>query len=176
MAQITYADKVALNTNPQIADINKVNDSDMNEIKSVVNQNDTNVGDLSSLATNDKSSLVGAINELNNKNLKKLWENSNPKNNFIAQNITLSSDDYDYLIWFYYDDTGNNYSMSRQHLKGSGTVFNHAFAGSVTNISRTIARVSDTNYNINECMSVTTSGSTTTNNRLIPAVVYGGNF
>lgn len=34
---ITYQDKEALNQNPNIADINKVNDSDMNEIKNVVN-------------------------------------------------------------------------------------------------------------------------------------------
>lgn len=39
MAQITYADKTALNVNSSIADINKVNASDMNEIKSVVNDN-----------------------------------------------------------------------------------------------------------------------------------------
>ena len=64
MAKITYADKTALNTNPQIADVNKVNDSDLNEIKSVVNDNDTNVGDLSTLNTTDKSSIVNAINEL----------------------------------------------------------------------------------------------------------------
>ena len=39
MAQITYTNKVALNENPEIADINKVTDDDMNEIKSVVNNN-----------------------------------------------------------------------------------------------------------------------------------------
>lgn len=42
MAQITYADKVALNENPEIAAINKVSDDDMNEIKSVVNANYNN--------------------------------------------------------------------------------------------------------------------------------------
>lgn len=36
---IQYQNKVALNTNPEIADINKVTDNDMNEIKSVVNNN-----------------------------------------------------------------------------------------------------------------------------------------
>lgn len=69
MAQITYADKVALNTNSQIADINKTTASDMNEIKSVVNENDTNVGDLSDLNTIDKSSIVNSINEINNKGI-----------------------------------------------------------------------------------------------------------
>ena len=38
---IQYQNKVALNTNPEIADINKVTDNDMNEIKSVVNNNAT---------------------------------------------------------------------------------------------------------------------------------------
>lgn len=42
MAQITYANKVALNENPEVADINKVKDSDMNEIKQVVNDNYNN--------------------------------------------------------------------------------------------------------------------------------------
>lgn len=37
MAQITYQDKVAINTNSNIADINKVNASDMNEIKNTIN-------------------------------------------------------------------------------------------------------------------------------------------
>lgn len=39
MSKITYDDKVALNVNSNIADINKVNASDMNEIKQVVNDN-----------------------------------------------------------------------------------------------------------------------------------------
>ena len=36
---ITYDDKVALNENPSVAEINKVTDDNMNEIKSVVNNN-----------------------------------------------------------------------------------------------------------------------------------------
>ena len=39
MAQITYQDKVFLNKNEDIADQNKVNDTDLNEIKNVVNEN-----------------------------------------------------------------------------------------------------------------------------------------
>lgn len=39
MAQITYENKVKINDNPNIPDINKVTDDDMNEIKSVVNEN-----------------------------------------------------------------------------------------------------------------------------------------
>lgn len=40
MAKITYNNKTALITNPDIADENKVTDNDMNEIKEVVNEND----------------------------------------------------------------------------------------------------------------------------------------
>jgi hypothetical protein len=39
MNEITYQNKVALNENPEIADINKTTYADMNEIKSVVNTN-----------------------------------------------------------------------------------------------------------------------------------------
>ena len=37
MPIITYADKSAINENPQIPDVNKVKDTDMNEIKNVIN-------------------------------------------------------------------------------------------------------------------------------------------
>ena len=40
MSKITYADKVTLNENPNVADINKVKADDLNEIKNVVNAND----------------------------------------------------------------------------------------------------------------------------------------
>ena len=73
MSKITYENKVAINVNSDIADINKCNASDLNEIKQVVNTNDDNttnnsnaIGTLSSLNTTNKSNLVSAINE--NKN------------------------------------------------------------------------------------------------------------
>ena len=69
MGKITYDNKVFLNQNPEIADINKVTDDDLNEIKTVVNQNDDNVGDLEDLTTSDKSSIVGAINETKQQNI-----------------------------------------------------------------------------------------------------------
>ena len=42
MAKITYENKVALNVNSDIADVNKCNATDLNEIKNVVNENDDN--------------------------------------------------------------------------------------------------------------------------------------
>ena len=65
MQTISYTDKSALNENAGIADINKCNASDMNEIKSVVNSNASECGNASNLNTTDKTSIVNAINEVN---------------------------------------------------------------------------------------------------------------
>ena len=65
MQVISYTDKSALNINGGIADVNKCNAADMNEIKSVVNDNASECGDASDLNTTDKTSLVNAINEVN---------------------------------------------------------------------------------------------------------------
>ena len=64
MSKIGFADKVALNENASIPDINKCKASDMNEIKQVVNENDDNVGNLTNLVTPNKNNIVGAINSI----------------------------------------------------------------------------------------------------------------
>lgn len=46
MSQITYANKVTLNPQPDIADINKVTDDDMNEIKDAHNDTDVKTSSL----------------------------------------------------------------------------------------------------------------------------------
>lgn len=50
--KLTYANKVAINENPEIPDINKVTDSDMNEIKAVVNNNDDDMITINTNLTN----------------------------------------------------------------------------------------------------------------------------
>lgn len=69
MAKIQFEDKVALNENTSIPDVNKCKATDMNEIKTVVNGNDDLVGDLSTLNTTNKSSIVEAINEVYQNNV-----------------------------------------------------------------------------------------------------------
>lgn len=69
MAKIQFENKVALNENASIPDVNKCKATDMNEIKSVVNENDDLIGNLSSLNTTEKSNLVGAINEVYQNNV-----------------------------------------------------------------------------------------------------------
>lgn len=53
MSKITYTNKVALNENAEIPDINKVTDSDMNEIKAVVNNNDDIVTNATTYSTDE---------------------------------------------------------------------------------------------------------------------------
>lgn len=65
MQSISYTNKTALNINSDISDVNKCNASDLNQIKSVVNANASECGNASDLNTTDKTSLVDAINEVN---------------------------------------------------------------------------------------------------------------
>lgn len=62
---VQFEDKENLNTNPQLPEINKVIDSNMNELKGVANTNANNIGDLKNLNTIGKESLVEAINSSN---------------------------------------------------------------------------------------------------------------
>lgn len=54
MALITYADKQAMGTQPSIPEINKVTDSNMNEIKSVVNENANILEESNTYSTTEK--------------------------------------------------------------------------------------------------------------------------
>lgn len=86
MAKITYDNKETLNTQPSVADANKVTSNDMNEIKSVVNTNYGEVGDITTLTTTNKSSVVSAVNELKSGEIysttevktNKVWINGKP--------------------------------------------------------------------------------------------------
>lgn len=108
MSKITYTNKVDLTTS-SVAANNKVVAADMNEIKSVVNTNDDSVGDVSTLTTT-ASTVVGAINEINAKaTFTTLWTNPDSTVIFNEQSITLSSDDYNYLIFLYYNINSGNF-------------------------------------------------------------------
>lgn len=86
---ITYGDKQYLNQNADIPATNKVQDTDMNEIKSVVNNN---------------------ANELNNLMPTTLYENANGT----TSNITLNDDISNYSYYeIIYSRQGNGYSSLR---------------------------------------------------------------
>lgn len=83
---ITYTDKVALNVNADVPDINKVKADDMNEIKNVVNNNANGVGDITTLKTNDTTDLVSGVNSIIDAEVysttevktNKVWTDSKP--------------------------------------------------------------------------------------------------
>lgn len=54
MALITYADKQAIGTQPSIPEVNKITDSNMNEIKSVVNANANDLVESTTYSTTEK--------------------------------------------------------------------------------------------------------------------------
>ena len=102
---IEYDEKVDLNTT-QVANINKVSASDLNEIKGVVNNNS-----------------VILQNTLGNK----LWENQNPSASFPSQTITLSESlaNYScYEIIFRQNTTSSRYFSTGKIPVGYGTILN----------------------------------------------------
>lgn len=109
MAKITYTNKVALNENPEIALINKVTDDDLNQIKSVVNTNDDNVGDLTTLTTTTKTSTVAAINELqSNKAENDIVEISNTQPSSTSNKIWIDTGEIGSAV----SEITNEYSTS----------------------------------------------------------------
>ena len=88
---ITFNNKTTLNSQPDIANENKVTASDMNEIKSVYN---TEIGDVSNLNTT-ATNVVDAINESIGK-ISILWSGSKST----TGDVTLSEayTNYDFLL------------------------------------------------------------------------------
>lgn len=68
MAQISYTNKVALNENPEIANINKITDDDMNEIKQVVNDNYNNTIQITDTEPSDNDWKIWIDNSLTTDN------------------------------------------------------------------------------------------------------------
>lgn len=178
---ITYDDKQFLNQNSDIADVNKCNDIDLNEIKRVVNNNANNIGDLSNLETADVTNIVNSINSLTS---KILWTNPNPTSRtFAAQTITLSSDDYDVLEVFYNSPVMNTiYTdtlLSTKFIKGYSGVLNFAGNGSSggtqynMNFYRQVNRNSDTSFSITSCVYYWGSSSASNDAFLMPQYIIG---
>lgn len=167
--QIGYADKQFLHENAEIPDINKVRDEDMNEIKEVVNNN---------------------ANELTNLSLIKLWENPNPTATFNNQTITLSSEDYDYLIWNYGFYASNLWQQSTFCVKPANFNFqivleaarDYGIGGTgrypMATYYRDIVIRNNKSCEITNCTikHKETDTYVTDNNYIIPIAVYGGKF
>lgn len=103
MAQITYTNKVALNENPEIADINKVTDDDMNEIKQVVNDNYNNTIQISDTEPTDSDNKIwidtgevgSAVSEITNEYSTStgIGYSANYVNNLMVGTVLFSGSD-----------------------------------------------------------------------------------
>lgn len=135
--------------------------------------------------SNDKAETLDNI--IKKLRLKKLWENENQTSTFSSQTITLSSDDYDYLIWIYklHKSSSNNNQKSQFTLKGAGSIMDIAFdysPGSGTyyigEYYRTAKYINDKSFQISDDYVRYNSGTTivTNNDFNIPVAVFGGKF
>lgn len=106
---------------------------------------------------------------------KILWTNPNPMSEFASQTITLNSNDYDYLEFIFksdYDDS-TKAIISGRTIKGYGVRTSYTSITSFKFWSRQINYNSETNYDIDDCMVITSNSSSVSNKNLIPLYVIG---
>lgn len=143
MNEITYQDKVALNENPDIADINKVTDSDMNEIKSVVNTNSQTSSNNFGLGTDTwTSSGTYAIGDI-------VVYNDNTYKNLTGTN-TSTTPDQDSTNWEVIPLIVNEHNTSTKNAYSSSYMNNHQANAKILweNPNPTSAISTDTNINL----------------------------
>ena len=79
-----------------------------------------------------------------------VWTNSDTNIAFTPQNITLSNENYDNLLWIFKYSTGNNFSILAYSIKGMGTFANLGNGYNGDLISRQIDRVSNIEFTIHD--------------------------
>lgn len=118
MAKVTFEDKVTLNENADIPNINKCMASDLNEIKSVVNENDDNKLEKSSVkttktATDTDTYSCNYINDATQKQIISVETGSTF--NFTINEYTEIN------TWKLYNQNGNKFSVENGKVKvGTG--------------------------------------------------------
>lgn len=143
-----------------------------------INELNSKIGNLSSLDTTDKTNLVNAINEVFNREKGTiLWTNPNPSVDFTAQNITLSSSDYDMYEVIFVPSLGTTQEQNAGRVKkGTGTRMSSAYTASdgVGCRMRTIDYVNDTTLTINDGYETKgTSPQSISNGVCIPLYIIG---
>lgn len=147
---ITYGDKSYLNENANVPATNKVQDIDMNEIKSVVNNN-----------ANELTNIMGKI----------LWNNPNPTVSFSPQTITLSTNNYDmYEIIYYSSITQAGQMATGKIKKGENLYLTQTYYDTQVRVrQREVNYSSDLSLNVQEAK----NNGSTQNTDLIPIYVIG---
>ena len=118
MSKITYENKEQLNTNENIPAKNKCMASDLNEIKSIVNENDTNALYNTNVKTTktDSDTDVYSCNYLNKFDGVILYEDETGINTTV--NLKESVANYKYIDIFFRDD--NNIYDTKRFLVKNG--------------------------------------------------------
>lgn len=103
-----------------------------------------------------------------------LWTNPSPTSSFASQTITLSSDDYDFLLFVYRTDLTIYNAHSEIVIKGYGGQFDF-FSTATANRrwARRFARINDTEFEFQDSLFLDGTSVTTQNTSLIPLYVIG---
>lgn len=96
------------------------------------------------------TNLAPSVQAVNNALGHIVWTNSDTNIAFTPQNITLSNEDYDSLLWIFKYSTGNNFSILAYSIKGMGTFANLGNGYNGDLISRQIDRVSNIEFTIHD--------------------------
>ena len=105
-----------------------------------------------------------------------LWENPNPGATFAPQDITLASDDYDFLLLVVQFSPTYDRMISCIVEKGDSGFINAGSTGpgGAIGMWREFVRTNDTTYSVSGAHTATgASGEAITNNNLIPNKIYG---
>ena len=176
---ITYTNKADLYTDSSIADINKVKASDMNQIKSVVNNNATELTHKPNIQTSYNTSTTDTYscnyaNEVYGGIL--LWTNSNPTSDFAAQTVPISLSNYKFVRIYYKSAKNENELYAYDGIVGYDGKLNRFWAsgyGYLNIVSRYVS-ISTSGITIDGCLMVRDgSYSSGNNDRIIPMYIIG---
>lgn len=134
------------------------------------------------VSANNLNSMQNILNN-NIKNQVKpklLWFNPNPSVAFSSQNITLSSDDYDYLEIYFYDWLSGTNEKCVKVEKGKNILLDCIFYNNISDIymgTRPISYISDTQYTAQTCKALYGSSSVQLANQIdfvcVPIKILG---
>ena len=101
--------------------------------------------------------------------MKKLWENPAPTASFADQDITLASDDYDYLIVYSYFSSSIGYAIPTNMVKKGDSLWINYYFNTTDWGVRVGLYVNDTKYHFN----VGYKAGAANNDECIPFAIYG---
>ena len=111
--------------------------------------------------------VIGGI-PIASENLKLLWENPDPTQTFAAQTISLSKDDYDFLLWIVRNSTSDNYDYSNISKKSDSSILSMC-TWDGKSVYRSVTRSTDTSFLVDNCL----YAGSQSNDLCIPLAIYG---